>query len=669
MFLKPFWGNALSCNTCTNEADETKCAATACAAADTRCQSSYTLTAPDVPVSKACAQDCTPSATVKCCGTSQCNVDLLKCYTCTDLTDETKCKDITVCGFGDKFCKTTYKLTGTGVTVSKGCASTCTVTTAFPRDECCQGELCNDKFTCFQCAETADESSCTSSPCAAGTFCQSDYKLNGAGVPVVTKTCAADCKAVDNTADKNVRTTCCNTGYCNGNALSCNTCTNEADETKCAATACAATDKLCQSSYTLTAPDFPVSKACAEACTPSATVKCCGTSQCNVDLLKCYTCTDLTDETKCKDITVCGFGDKFCKTTYKLTGTGVTVSKGCASTCTVTTAFPRDECCQGELCNVNTLSCLQCDAQTDETQCKAGVCTVGTFCQNSYTFTNLASIKVTKTCESACTATNTVNCCQTSNCNVKALFCYTCDKQSDETLCTTVKACGSASGKCSSVYETGVDGKLTVTKGCEASRGACVPGRVGNKQTTCCDTDLCNVPVLKCYTCNKIKSETDCTTLTACDFSVGFCFAYYDTNPTGTTVRKGCDRTCASLDDLSRRRTCCTTDLCNEPKLSCYTCNGLADEKQCTTVTACSAENKFCKTVRNTIAGKKTAVTKTCEATCTASSTAFQSIECCQASQCNEYQERGTGASPSTQASSLLLAVSISLLTMLLKSA
>ncbi|XP_058872891.1 keratin-associated protein 10-1-like [Acipenser ruthenus] len=438
----------------------------------------------------------------------------------------------------------------------------------------------------------------------------------------------------------------------------------------------------------------------------------------------------------CKDITVCGYGDKFCKTSYKLTGTDVTVSKGCASTCTVTTAFPRDECCQGELCNaplikscqtcdnekvesncaekdcatpssfcqrkidftkdgfpvtkgcaaqctasdtasccqvsncrVNTLSCLQCDAQTDETQCKAGVCTVGTFCQNSYTFTNLASIKVTKTCESACTATNTVNCCQTSNCNVKALFCYTCDKQSDETLCTTVKACGSASGKCSSVYETGVDGKLTVTKGCEASRGACVPGRVGNKQTTCCDTDLCNVPVLKCYTCNKIKSETDCTTLTACDFSVGFCFAYYDTNPTGTTVRKGCDRTCASLDDLSRRRTCCTTDLCNEPKLSCYTCNGLADEKQCTKVTVCSAESKFCKTVRSTIAGKMTAVTKTCEATCTASSTVFQTVECCQASQCNEYQERGTGASPSTQASSLLLAVSISLLTMLLKSA
>ncbi|MGH0183040.1 UNVERIFIED_CONTAM: hypothetical protein FKN15_010932 [Acipenser sinensis] len=191
--------NKLSCNTCTNEADEPKCAATACTATDKQCQSSYTLTAP---------------------------VDLLKCYTCTDLTDETNCKDITICGYGDKFCKTTYKLTGT------------------------------DKFTCFQCAETPDESSCTPSLCAAGTFCQSDYKLNGAGVPVVTKSCAADCKAVDNTADKNVRTTCCKTGYC------------------------------------------------------------------NVDLLKCYTCTDLTDETNCKDITICGYGDKFCKTTYKLTGTG-----------------------------------------------------------------------------------------------------------------------------------------------------------------------------------------------------------------------------------------------------------------------------------------------------------------------------------------------------------
>ncbi|MGH0148497.1 UNVERIFIED_CONTAM: hypothetical protein FKN15_039139 [Acipenser sinensis] len=739
-YKKSGTGNALSCNTCTNEADEPKCAATACAATDKLCQSTYTLTAP---------------------------VDLLKCYTCTDLTDETKCKDITVCGFGDKFCKTTYKLTGTGVpVVTKSCAADCKAVdnTADKnvRTTCCKTGYCNgnalscntctneadepkcaatacaatdklcqstytltapDKFTCFQCAETTDESSCTPSPCAAGTFCKSDYKLNGAGVPVVIKSCAADCKAVDNTADKNVRTTCCKTGYCNGvpvvikscaadckavdntadknvrttccktgycnvdllkcytctdltdetkckditvcgfgdkfckttykltgtdklmcftcaettdessctpspcaagtfcksdyklngagNSLSCNTCTNEADEPKCAATACAATDKLCQSTYTLTAP---------------------------VDLLKCYTCTDLTDETKCKDITVCGFGDKFCKTTYKLTGTAPLI-KSCQtcdnekveSNCAEKDCATPSSFCQRKIDftkDVNTLSCLQCDAQTDETQCKAGVCTVGTFCQNSYSFTNLASIKVTKTCESACTASNTVNCCQTSNCNVKALFCYTCDKQSDETLCTSVKACGSASGKCSSVYETGLDGKLTVTKGCEVSRGACVPGTVGNKQTTCCDTDLCN----------------------------------------GTTVTKGCDRTCASLDDLSKRRTCCTTDLCNEPKLSCYTCNGLADEKLCRMVTACSAENKFCKTVRNTIAGKMTAVTKTCDATCTASCTAFQSIECCQANQCNEYQERATGASPSTQASSLLLAVSISMLTMLLKS-
>ncbi|MGH0148496.1 UNVERIFIED_CONTAM: hypothetical protein FKN15_039138 [Acipenser sinensis] len=335
--------------------------------------------------------------------------------------------------------------------------------------------------------------------------------------------------------------------------LKCYTCTDLTDETMCKdITVCGFGDKFCKTTYKLTG---------------------------NVDLLKCYTCTDLTDETMCKDITVCGFVDKFCKTTYKLTGNAPLI-KSCQtcdnekveSNCAEKDCATPSSFCQRKIDftkDVNTLSCLQCDAQTDETQCKAGVCTVGTFCQNSYSFTNL----------------------------VKALFCYTCDKQSDETLCTTVKACGSASGKCSSVYETGVDGKLTVTKGCEASPGACVPGRVGNKQTTCCDTDFCN-----------------------------------------------------------------------EPKLSCYTCNGLADEKQCTTVTACSDESKFCKTVRNTIAGKMTAVTKTCDATCTASSTAFQTVECCQASQCNEYQERATGASPSTQASSLLLAVSISLLTMLLKS-
>ncbi|MGH0159114.1 UNVERIFIED_CONTAM: hypothetical protein FKN15_066632 [Acipenser sinensis] len=525
-------GNALSCNICTNKADEPKCAAAACAASDTRCRSTYTLTAP---------------------------VDLLKCYTCTDLTDETKCKDITVCGFSDTFCKTTYKLTGNGVpVVMKSCAADCKAVdnTADKnvRTTCCKTGYCNgNPLSCNTCTNEADEPKCAATACAAtDKLCQSTYTLTAPGVPVVMKSCAADCKAVDNTADKNVRTTCCKTGYCNGNPLSCNTCTNEADEPKCAATACAATDKLCQSTYTLTAPDKMTCFQCAEtndesSCVPSlcaagtfcqsdyklnaagvpvvtkscaadckavdntadknVRTTCCKTGYCNVDLLKCYTCTDFTDETKCKDITVCGYGDKLCKTTYKLTGT-VDLLK--CYTCTdltgetnckdITVCGYGDKFCKTTYKltgTVNTLSCLQCDAQTDESQCKAGMCTVGTFCQNSYSFTNLASIKVTKTCESACTASNTVNCCQTSNCNVKALFCYTCDKQSDETLCTTVKACGSTSAKCSSVYETGVD----------------------------------------------------------------------------------------------------------EPKLSCYSCYGLADEKQCTMVTACSDESKFCKTVRNTIAG------------------------------------------------------------------
>ncbi|XP_058872895.1 keratin-associated protein 9-3-like isoform X4 [Acipenser ruthenus] len=256
-------------------------------------------------------------------------VQTLSCLTCAAGTaDEATCTT-QVCAGGESWCFNTHTVTGSTITVEKGCALTCVpdptticCNTIDCNGVCCIGPGCNEILICFKCDETTDESSCTPSPCAAATFCQSDYKLNGAGVPVVIKSCAADCKAVDNTADKNVRTTCCKTGYCNGNALSCNTCSNEADEPECAATACAATDKLCQSTYTLTAPDVPVSKACAEACTPSATVKCCGTSQCNVDLLKCYTCTDLTDESNCKDITVCGYGDKFCKTTYKLTGTG-----------------------------------------------------------------------------------------------------------------------------------------------------------------------------------------------------------------------------------------------------------------------------------------------------------------------------------------------------------
>ncbi|XP_058872893.1 keratin-associated protein 4-3-like isoform X2 [Acipenser ruthenus] len=310
----------LSCLTCAaGTADEATCTTQVCAGGESWCFNTHTVTGSTITVEKGCALTCVPDPTTICCNTIDCNVQTLSCYTCAAGTDEASCTTITYCAGDETWCFNTHTVTGSTITVEKGCATTCEPD---PTTICCNTIGCNEILICFKCDETTDESSCTPSPCAAATFCQSDYKLNGAGVPVVIKSCAADCKAVDNTADKNVRTTCCKTGYCNGNALSCNTCSNEADEPECAATACAATDKLCQSTYTLTAPDVPVSKACAEACTPSATVKCCGTSQCNVDLLKCYTCTDLTDESNCKDITVCGYGDKFCKTTYKLTGTG-----------------------------------------------------------------------------------------------------------------------------------------------------------------------------------------------------------------------------------------------------------------------------------------------------------------------------------------------------------
>ncbi|MGH0167637.1 UNVERIFIED_CONTAM: hypothetical protein FKN15_053069 [Acipenser sinensis] len=404
----------------------------------------------------------------------------LSCLTCAALTaDEATCTT-KVCPTGQTLCFSTYTVTGSTITVEKGCAAAC-VESENPRKSCCSTDNCNDEF------------------------CKNTYKNSGTE-----------------------------------NALRCNTCTNEAEEPKCAATDCAATDKQCQSSYTLTAP---------------------------VDLLKCYTCTDLTDETKCKDITVCEFGDKFCKTTYKLTGTAPLI-KSCQtcdnekveSNCAEKDCATPSSFCQRKIDftkDVNTLNCLQCDAQTDETQCKAGVCTVGTFCQNSYTFTNLASIKVTKTCESACTASNTVNCCQTSNCNVKTVFCYTCDKQSDETLCTTVKACGSTSAKCSSVYETGVD----------------VLRNPGENNIVIGSIELGE-------TADGEEVQDDSEPITATKKCVASCSI-----KTATTDVK-----------------CCSTSDCNEPKLSCYTCNGLADEKQCTTVTACSAESKFCKTVRNTIA-------------------------------------------------------------------
>ncbi|XP_058868376.1 prestalk protein-like isoform X3 [Acipenser ruthenus] len=962
--------NALSCNTCSNQADESKCVATACPGNEKICQSSYTLTAPGGQVTKTCAAaGCIPSDTVKCCGTSQCNVDALLCYTCDKQSVETACTAITACGpasgkcssvyetaadgtitvtksceasrgacvtgtFGNKrtaccdtdlcnvesltcfvcpagtadeatctntkvcqvgqtcfstytgsgssitvekgckaacaeavnprtsccstdkcnqaqlrcytcdkandettcavnvcgllddTCKNTYEKTGTGpntaYSVTKTCATKATCTQqmdAFPRVSCCTQASCNGQLACFTCTDATDESSCVANPCASETFCKSDYKVISTGVPAVTKSCAADCKAFDNTADKNTRTTCCKTGYCNVESLTCFVCpAGTADEATCTSTKVCQVGQTCFSTYTGSGSSITVEKGCKAACADAVNPRtsCCSTDKCNQAQLRCYTCDKANDETTCA-VNVCGLLDDTCKNTYEKTGTGpsaaYSVTKTCATKATCTQqldAFPRvscctkascngllacftctdatDEsscvaspcaseifcksdyklsstgvpavtkscaadckavdntadkntrttCCKTGYCNENALSCNTCSNQADESKCVATACPGNEkICQSSYTLTAPGG-QVTKTCAAAgtCTPSDTVKCCGTSQCNVDALLCYTCDKQSVETACTAITACGPASGKCSSVYETAADGTITVTKGCEASRGACVTGTVGNKRTACCDTDLCNVPKLscltcsatadetvctskacdvtdtvcdsvydisktpptvvkkcaaacsaktattetkccstsdcnvqvkKCYTCNKSKSEFDCTNLMTCGVGVTSCFSFYDTTVAGTTVTKGCDRTCAILDDLSKRRTCCTTDLCNEPKLSCYTCSGLADEKQCTTVTACSATNKFCKTVRGSIAGKTVAVIKTCEDTCTASTSVLQTVECCQTGLCNQYKERGVNGSPSTRASYLLLTLPVGLLTALLK--
>ncbi|XP_058872902.1 uncharacterized protein LOC117398236 [Acipenser ruthenus] len=466
----------------------------------------------------------------------------LSCYTCPETSDESICT-ITICGFSEIVCKNTYKRTGTGPTATYSVSKTCaTSETCIPKLDalplvfCCIISRCNVQLICFTCDETTDESSCTPGRCAAGAFCQSDYKLNGAGVPVVTKSCAADCKAVDNTADKNVRTTCCKTGFCNENALSCNTCTNEADEPKCAATACAAADTRCQSTYTLTAPDVPVSKACAQDCTPSATVKCCGTSQCNVDLLKCYTCTDLTDESKCKDITVCGFGDKFCKTTYKLTGTGVTVSKGCASTCTVTTAFPRDECCQGKLCNVQTLSCFTCAAGTDEASCTLITnCGAGeTWCFSTFIVSG-STITVEKGCAPTCVPDPQTFCCTTNDCNAH-LICLTCDETDDESFCTPSPC--AAEAFCKSDYKLNGAGVPVVTKSCAADCKAVDNTADKNVRTTCCKTGYCNGNALSCNTCTNEADEPKCAA-TACAATDKLCQSTYTLTAPGKLDHKG----------------------------------------------------------------------------------------------------------------------------------
>ncbi|RXM96476.1 hypothetical protein EOD39_15641 [Acipenser ruthenus] len=319
---------------------------------------------------------------------------------------------------------------------------------------------------------------------------------------------------------------------------------------------------------------------------------------------------------------------------------------------------------------LQTLSCLSCAAGTaDEATCTTKSCQADqAFCFSAYTVTG-STITVEKGCNATCADKENprTSCCSKDNCNAPLIkSCQTCDNEKVESNCAE-KDCATPSSFCQRKIDFTKDGKITVTKGCEASPGACVPGTVGNKRTTCCNTDLCNVPKLSCLTCDAVTDENTTCQSKACDGTNKFCDSVYDISKKPITATKKCVASCSSKTATTEVK-CCSTSDCNDPKLSCYTCNGLADEKQCT-VTECSAESKFCKTVRNTIAGKTTAVTKTCEATCTASSTAFQTVECCQASQCNKYQERGTGASPSTQASSLLLAVSISLLTMLLKSA
>ncbi|MGH0128831.1 UNVERIFIED_CONTAM: hypothetical protein FKN15_036377 [Acipenser sinensis] len=476
-------------------------------------------------------------------------------------------------------------------------------------------------LTCFECpAGTADETTCTNTiVCPDGQTCFSIYTGSEAQLRCYTcdkvndeTTCAVNvCDLLDDT--------CKNTYEKTGTEaqLRCYTCDKVNDETTCAVNVCDLLDDTCKNTYEKT-----------------------GTA----DALLCYTCDKQSVETACTAITACGPASGKCSSVYETAADGtITVTKGCEASrgacVTGTVGNKRTACCDTDLCNVPKLSCLTCSATTDETVCTSKACDVtNTFCDSVYDISKMPPT-VVKKCAAACsakTATTETKCCSTSDCNADALLCYTCDKQSVETACTAITACGPASGKCSSVYETAADvPKLScltcsattdetvcTSKACDVTNTFCdsvydiskTPPTVVKKcaaacsaktattETKCCSTSDCNADALLCYTCDKQSVETACTAITACGPASGKCSSVYETAADGTTVTKGCDGTCANLDDLSKRRTCCTTDLCNEPKLSCYTCSGLADEKQCTTVTACSATNKFCKTIRGSIA-------------------------------------------------------------------
>ncbi|XP_066578289.1 keratin-associated protein 10-10-like [Amia ocellicauda] len=315
-----------------------------------------------VAVTKKCAANCTESkssvadAQVMCCGVSQCNVDVLQCYSCTNATDVSKCTSVTPCGRGETFCRTLYKTTSSGVTVTKSCAANCTVgTKETERTECCSSDRCNT-LQCYTCDNESPVFECPLQTCDGdASFCMSTYNHTSG---VVTKACAATCTP-SSTAAMEIQ--CCNSPECNRKRIQCFSCKEITDETKCTSIqVCSTSDNACQSYYNTTTSGTAITKQCVSSCraqeTQSRKTTCCSGIKCNVPILTCYTCTDQTNEAKCNQNTTCKAGENYCITRYDQTSGVRKVTRNCGTSCSHSTSTSTaTRCCQSLLCNKATV--------------------------------------------------------------------------------------------------------------------------------------------------------------------------------------------------------------------------------------------------------------------------------------------------------------------------
>ncbi|XP_069478256.1 lymphocyte antigen 6E-like [Ambystoma mexicanum] len=74
--------------------------------------------------------------------------------------------------------------------------------------------------------------------------------------------------------------------------------------------------------------------------------------------LRCYTCTSQTNNSQCMTATNCTSGETNCKTDVINYAVGKSITKACASSCTVTNVGAggigyKTECCSTDLCNTS----------------------------------------------------------------------------------------------------------------------------------------------------------------------------------------------------------------------------------------------------------------------------------------------------------------------------